>query len=256
MCLRGDRLLKYIDLILGILICIYIIGVNATLGRIAFSEVIMMVGILLIIYHFIKVKLSTIDSLVVPIKIVKIVLVIGILVFITVQMFIMFFPKRDLSKSDYAIVLGAGLRGETISLTLKNRLDSAIEYTKSNKEVMIVVSGGQGPGESITEAEAMKRYLLKNGIGEDKIIMENKSTSTSENLIFSKEKIENHSGKTIGELNIKIITTDFHALRSNMLAKKYDYKSVSLYTSGTLRSIAPVMYTREFFALIKSIIFD
>lgn len=249
-------MLRYTDLILGIVICMYIIGINVTLGRIAFSEVIMIVGVLLIVYHFIKVKISTIDSLVFPLKIVKIALAIGILVFIIVQMLIVFFPKRDLSRADYAIVLGAGLRGETISLTLKNRLDSAIEYTKANNEATIVVSGGQGPGESITEAEAMKRYLLQNGIEEDKIIMEDKSTSTSENLIFSKEKIEKYSGKTIGELDVKIITTDFHALRSNMLAKKYDYKNVSLYTSGTLKSIAPVMYTREFFALIKSIIFD
>lgn len=249
-------MLKYIDLILGIVICIYIIGINAIFGRIVFSEVIMALGILLIVYHFVKVKIKMIAFLEIPMNIVKFLLIIGILIFAIAQMSIMFFPKKDLSKSDYVIVLGAGLRGETLSLTLKNRLEATIEYTKSNKDVILVVSGGQGPGESITEAEAMKRYLLQNGIDKDMIIVEDKSTSTSENLIFSKDKIENHSGKSIDELKIKIITTDFHALRSSMLAKRYNYKNVSLYTSGTLKPIAPVMYTREFFALIKSIIFD
>lgn len=249
-------MLKYIDLILGIVICIYIIGINIIFGRIVFSEVIMLLGVILIVYHFLKVKINMISSLDTPVSIIKVLLIIGILIFAIVQMFIMFFPKKNLSQADYVIVLGAGLRGETVSSTLKNRLEATIEYIKSNKEVMVIVSGGQGPGESITEAEAMKKYLIQNGIDKEIIIMEDKSTNTSENLIFSKDKIEKHSGKTIRELNIKIITTDFHALRSNMLAKKYGYENVSLYTSETLKSISPVMYTREFFALIKSIIFD
>ena len=93
------------------------------------------------------------------------------------------------------------------------RLDKTIEYVNNQeKESKIIVSGGQGRGEDISEAQAMKKYLVNNGIKEELIIMENKSTSTNENLIFSKAIIESYTKSDIGDINIKIITSDFDHL--------------------------------------------
>ena len=95
-------------------------------------------------------------------------------------------------KEDAVIVLGAGLRGENLSLILRNRLDAAVEYYNENPEAVIVVSGGQGPDEDIPEAEAMERYLYEQGVPLNKIIKEDKSTSTEENFKFSKELLETY----------------------------------------------------------------
>ena len=103
----------------------------------------------------------------------------------------------------------------------------------------------------------MKNYLIDKGISSDRIIKEDKSTSTSENLRFSKEVIKNNLNYDVGK-NIKtaIITTDFHAMRSNMLAKRNGYENVELYTTSTEWYLIPNMYFREFFAFIKSLILD
>jgi uncharacterized SAM-binding protein YcdF (DUF218 family) len=83
---------------------------------------------------------------------------------------------------DYIVVLGAGLRGSKPSITLKQRLDASLNYISSHKDIPIIVSGGQGPGDDISEAEAMKDYLTSNGGSKERIVLESKSTSTEENL--------------------------------------------------------------------------
>ena len=79
------------------------------------------------------------------------------------------------------IVLGAGLKGDTPSLALERRLEKAAEYMNKNGNAIAIVSGGQGKGETISEAQAMENYLLNHGIREDRIIKEDNSTSTYEN---------------------------------------------------------------------------
>ena len=118
------------------------------------------------------------------------------------------------------------------------------------------MSGGQGPGESITEAYAMEKYLVENGVPKDKIVLENKATSTYENINYSKKIIEDLSGKSIKDLDILIVTTDFHAMRSNLLAKRNGYDKTDLYTSKTQWYLVPSMYAREFFAFGKSYLLD
>lgn len=86
--------------------------------------------------------------------------------------------------ADVLIVLGCAVHGERVSLTLSYRLDRAIEYLNANPNTVAIVSGGQGQGESISEAEAMRRYMVNRGIANERIIMEDKSTSTEENFAF------------------------------------------------------------------------
>ncbi|MGL5379525.1 YdcF family protein [Clostridium sp.] len=243
------------DLYTGIFICAYIVILNILRGKISFSFPFIILGSLLIIYHFTKDKLKANKITNKLLKASRVIISVCLAIFIIGQCFIIGYPKWDTSRADYVLVLGAGINGTKISTTLKQRLDRAIKYLSIN-DVNIIVSGGMGPGEDITEAEAMKSYLVSKGVNESKIIVEDKSTSTSENFKFSKDVIEKYTGEDVKDLSFKVVTSDFHAFRSSILAKRNGYENVSFYTNITIPTLMPIMYTREFFALIKSYLFD
>lgn len=151
-------------------------------------------------------------------------------------------------QGEYLLVLGAGLRGETPSVSLKSRLDKAVEFLAEQKDIKILVSGGQGKGESITEAEAMKRYLIDMGIDQKRIIKEEQSTSTKENLLFSKDILNNLEGNKKHKLIL--ITSDFHICRTKILAKQAGLE-ISVLPAETPFSIYINYCIREYFAFIK-----
>lgn len=91
---------------------------------------------------------------------------------------------------DYLIVLGAKVREDDISASLKHRLDKAIRFAQEHPETKLILSGGQGKDEPTTEAQAMAEYLQYNGIAPEQILLEGQSTSTRENMTFSKALIE------------------------------------------------------------------
>ena len=121
---------------------------------------------------------------------------------------------------DFVIILGAKIRKDgTLTPILKARVDKAIEFAKNQKEnqgkkIIFIPSGGQGSDEIISEAEAMRNYLVENGIPSENIVIENKSTNTMQNMRFSKNKIDeiNKDGKTI------FSTTNYHVFRSGVIA--------------------------------------
>lgn len=122
-------------------------------------------------------------------------------------------PAAD-GTNEYAIVLGAKVKeGNIPSLALRYRLEAALEYAQSYPHIKLVVSGGQGSDEDIEEAVVMKDYLVEHGIEEERIILENKSTSTYENLLFSQEILPDDVEA------VTIITSDFHLQRSKMIAE-------------------------------------
>ena len=90
--------------------------------------------------------------------------------------------KKPEDNCDYIIVLGCQIRGDWITKSLKNRLDAAYDYACSNQDTRIIVSGGQVKGENKTEALAMYEYLCSRGISSERIVMEDKSTDTNENM--------------------------------------------------------------------------
>ena len=155
-------------------------------------------------------------------------------------------------QTEYLIILGAELHGETPSTELRQRLDTGIAYLEKHSDAVAIVTGGQGRGESITEAEAMYRYLVAKGIDEDRIIKEASATSTMENFRYSRRLIEEHKGSYTDE--ITFVTSKYHIFRSRMLAKRNGIKARAL----AARSFsAPVsMYIREYLAFCKSLIFD
>lgn len=156
-------------------------------------------------------------------------------------------------KEDAIIVLGSGIRGETVGNGLRGRLDSAIEYHSSNPDAFIIVSGGQGPQEAITEALAMERYLLGQGIPQDKIIKEEKSTSTTENFKFSKKILDEMFGT---DYKIAFVTTDYHIYRAENTAHTEGYESVTHCHSDIEWYVAVPSLLREMLAVMKMWVFD
>lgn len=154
--------------------------------------------------------------------------------------------------TDFLIILGSELEGETPSVSLLERLRTGSRYLKEYPDTTVVVSGGQGRGEDITEAEAMKRYLVRNGIEEDRIIMEPRATSTMENFRYSRQLIEERTGGHAGE--ITFITNRYHIYRSGILARRNGFTAYALASEdfdGVWQK-----YLREYFAFIKSMLFD
>lgn len=242
-------------IILSLLCVIYYVYIRTVYGGLAFSEFFIGIAILLAIYQFTKNKIKENEKLY---KRFKMVVSIIMVIFISVEGMIILFPKHNnKDKCDYMIILGAAVKHNTPSLTLQGRLEIAIEYlNRTDDDLFIVVSGGKGQDENISEALAMKNYLVQRGVDQNKIIMEDKSTSTYENFKYSRSKIEEHSSKDIEKLKVKVVTTDFHALRSNILAKRNGYEDVTFYTSNSLIQFKPTYYTREFFAFTKSLLVD
>lgn len=248
---------RIVGIVIGIIFIGYYFVVNNIEGKTTFTGFYLYSGIGIIIYAGIIDKLMKFKLLNKMYFQFKILFLIGMIIVILIEGVIILYPKKEIARCDYLIILGSGLRGDKITLTLKDRLVKALEYIeKSNFNGKIVLSGGQGPYESITEAYAMKKFLVGEGISEDRILLEEKSTSTYENLKFSKPILENESGKSVKNLKFVIVTTDFHAMRSAFLAKRNGYGKVSLYTSSNKWYLMPTMYIREVFALVKSFIFD
>lgn len=118
---------------------------------------------------------------------------------------------------DALIVLGAAVHGDRVTWVLSNRLDTAYDYAVAHPNTTLVVSGGQGDGESVTEASAMAGYLVRRGIDQSRILLEDQATSTAENFAFSKKIIDEHLGK---DASIGFVTTRFHVYRAGRVALK------------------------------------
>jgi len=155
-------------------------------------------------------------------------------------------PIAD-GKNDYAIILGAKVNGEIPSLSLRYRLDAALEYANQYSHVLLVLSGGQGVAEYISEGEAMKKYLMKNGIDEDRLLVESASTSTYENVLNSKELMPPSVE------SVSIITSDYHLERSKRIAQSLDLQT-DVVAAKTPKVVEQKLRLRERLALIKTAI--
>ena len=149
---------------------------------------------------------------------------------------------------DYVVVLGAGLLGgDRVSKLLADRLDKgAAVYRKNLPDCAMVCSGGQGPDETVSEAEAMKGYLVSKGIPEDHILKEDRSTTTMENLTFSRKLIDSRDGGK----KIAVVTSDYHVLRPMIYSRKIGMK-VDGIGGHTALYYWPSAMIREYAALVK-----
>ncbi len=146
------------------------------------------------------------------------------------------------SHADYLIVLGARVKGEAPSLSLRYRIDRAAQYLEDNPQTLAIVSGGKGNGENMSEAEVMKLELIEYGIPEHRILMEDKSTSTEENIAFSKAFIPAKAKKGL------IVTNDYHVYRAVSVARKSGLSVQGLAADTPKRALIQ-SYIREYVAL-------
>ncbi|MDR3271080.1 MAG: YdcF family protein [Peptococcaceae bacterium] len=150
-------------------------------------------------------------------------------------------------QEDALIILGAGVNGERLTIALKSRLDKGVKYLEQNPTAIVVVSGGQGPQESVSEAYAMEKYLLSCGITAKRILKEDLSTSTAENFRFSKNSLD---AKLTEPYTVAFVTNNFHLFRAGIVAQRTGLQANG-YGSTTslmdllpscLREIAAVLY--------------
>lgn len=154
--------------------------------------------------------------------------------------------SSDKKNLDYVIVLGARVKEHTVSNSLKKRLDKTIEYAEENPDTILVLSGGRGPGEDVSEAEVMRQYLEYNGVRPEQLLIEDRSVSTVENIAYSKVVIEEHRNRDKKELvpltrrttsvpyaiapdkplEIGVLTSNFHIYRARLTAEKWGIENV------------------------------
>lgn len=152
--------------------------------------------------------------------------------------------KRVDNKLQYIIVLGAQVRKTKITNSLKRRLDAARLYLNENPDTRVIVSGGQGKGEDISEAAAMWEYLCQHEIDGERIILEDTSTSTRENL--------RNSRKIIGDLTqpVGIVTNSFHMYRALQIGRTVGFTDIRGITAPSNPVLQVNYLFREFFAVI------
>ena len=151
-------------------------------------------------------------------------------------------PEKGLS---HIIVLGAQMKANGPSIALARRLDRAAAYLEENPETVCIVSGGQGSNEPVSEAKGMYDYLMQKGIEPARILMEDKSFSTKENLINSRVLIPSQVVK------VGVVTNSFHVYRSVQLAKSQGFPEAVGMGSGSGYYFLPNNLLREFFGVTK-----
>ena len=149
-------------------------------------------------------------------------------------------------KADVLVVLGCRIKGTKPTRMLRRRLDTAFEYLKSHPDLPCIVSGGRGADEQISEAQAMSDYLLAKGLDGERIIMEDKSATTYENLKFS-ARLMRCNGRVC---SIIVATDGFHQYRARLIAKQLGLKTYDLSAKTEPRFVL-IYWIRELMALGK-----
>lgn len=174
-----------------------------------------------------------------------VVLILGWTLFILVEVLICSAMMKNIREEvPFIIILGAQVRGTSITHSLKCRLETAILYLNTYPGAKVIVSGGQGKGEDITEAYAMFVYLKEQGIDSTRIYAEDTSTSTWENL--------NNSGEIIGDKTqpAAVVTNGFHLYRALVIGKRIGFSNLEGIAAPSTPILMINYMVREFFALL------
>lgn len=234
----AEKIVKYAFLVMGVVIFLNAVVAAFTSNFNLGLVVAFLLGISLIVLGLFKgLKLAVRLCLALPLV---------FLIVFAASLFICGNSESFTYEEDAIIVLGSGIRGEKLSDGLRRRLDRAVEYHRENPKAVIVVTGGQGPQEDITEALAMERYLLSRGIDPSKIIKEESATGTNENFRFSKRILDDHFGESY---TVGFITTEYHIYRAGKIALAEGFENV---THGHCHSIPYTAFPgalREVFAI-------
>lgn len=174
------------------------------------------------------------------------VLAAGISVFCFMEALVISGFGRDTEAGlSYIVVLGAQMKQNGPSVALQRRLDRAYDYLMENPDTLCVVSGGQGSNEPVSEAQGMRDYLMKRGIEESRIIVEDRSANTQQNLAFSRTLIPAEVTK------VGIVTSNFHVYRSIQLARRQGFPEAQGLSATSGIYFLPNNMLREFFGIMK-----
>lgn len=170
--------------------------------------------------------------------------------FVAIQVVILAGGNTDATyEENYAIVLGAGLDGETPSLSMQSRIDAAIEYWKRNPDVTFIACGGMGDMEMITEAEAIYRGLTRAGVPGEHIILEDRSTNTDQNIRYAAQLL----GVVGQEKSAVVITNEFHLWRGKFIARRNGFTATGYAAQTPLFWLRVQFHIREYFSVIKAL---
>lgn len=194
------------------------------------------------------------------IKLLIALLLIGILCFGIQETIVLVGGRSELkTQPDAVIILGCKIWGEAPSPALRNRLDTALDYLDTLEREgctpVIVVSGGQGADEPITEAACMAAYLTRSGVAPERIYLEAESTNTAENLRNSMALLEREGWKGTA---VTVVSNGFHLTRVRLLAGRILPDVTCSTLSAPMPTLDSAVFStvREAFALIKSYFLD
>ena len=177
---------------------------------------------------------------------------------LTIEVYVINLGRSDRTSlpADAVVVLGAGVNGTQPSLSLYTRLNAALAYLEDNPDIPVVLTGGQGYGEEVTEARCMYDWLTARGVDPERLILEERAGNTAENFAFSKELFKER-GIDPGLFRVAVVTNDFHIARSRLIAAREGYG----YAFGVPARLPWLhlevnYYLREAFAMVKTLLFD
>ncbi len=198
------------------------------------------IALVIVYFHFVRRRGLRIAA--------AIVLAAGIAVFGVIEAPIVAGARTDAPDDvEYLVVLGAGLHGDVPSLSLTDRLEGALAWLEAHPDCVAVVSGGQGPGETMTEGEAMGIWLEARGIDPSRIIVEDRATSTQENLEYSFALIRGRGGEPDG--NCAIVTSEYHLYRAKALAARQGVECFGVAARTSWPTLMLNYFIREGFAV-------
>lgn len=198
------------------------------------------IALVIVYFHFVRRRGLRIAA--------AIVLAAGIAVFGVIEAPIVAGARTDAPDDvEYLVVLGAGLHGDVPSLSLTDRLEGALAWLEAHPDCVAVVSGGQGPGETMTEGEAMGIWLEARGIDPSRIIVEDRATSTQENLEYSFALIRGRGGEPDG--NCAIVTSEYHLYRAKALAARQGDECFGVAARTSWPTLMLNYFIREGFAV-------
>lgn len=156
-----------------------------------------------------------------------------------------FAASAEIPTNTTAVVLGCGVNGEKPSYMLQKRIDTAYNYLTENPQAVCILSGGKGDGENISEARCMYNALTEIGIAPERLYLEETSTTTAENMQYSKQIL---TEKGLGD-TVVLITTDFHQFRAGLLAEKQALNTYKVSARSRVFAL-PTFIVREWFTFI------
>ena len=181
----------------------------------------------------------------------SVLLVLGVLLFIAAEIPVVRASRGDGAvEADYIIVLGAGVNGAVPSLSMVNRLTAALAYLEAHPDCVAVLTGGMGAGETVTEAEAMAKWLKDRGIPEARLLLEPRATNTAENLSFSFALLPEPERAVVG-----VVSSEYHLCRAKLMARDLGFTVYGIPAKTTLPLLRINYFIREALGVVHYAVF-